>query len=354
MTCGAVVRWHREARGRASSLAFCVVLLLGLAGCWLPVAVRPTVKIGLVAPFEGRYRYVGYDVIYAARLALREVNAVGGVGGYSVELVAYNDSAAPATAVEQVHKLAVDPEVVVVIGHFREETTAAAVDVYREAGIPLVSPAALEPLADAWAGEVLGYFEKASLGRVALVTQGGPLGVAVTDNARRSRVSVVPVVHLPGDGDWVAGVLASGVQAVVCDAVPETCGEAVAALRDAGWEGPFLGGPELAAVDFASVAGEGAGGTLFVTPWPFPQDVPDGAGFVAAYEAVSNGVPPGPLALPAYEAVWLGVDALEQEIAAHGEPTRQGVAMALASTEQGGVAFYWYRVHAGGAAERVP
>ena len=60
--------------------------------------VRPTVKIGLVAPFEGRYRYVGYDVFYAVRLALQEVNAAGGVGGYHVELVAYDDGADPAMA----------------------------------------------------------------------------------------------------------------------------------------------------------------------------------------------------------------------------------------------------------------
>ena len=31
-------------------------------------------KIALLAPFEGRYRDVGYDALYAARLALSEAN----------------------------------------------------------------------------------------------------------------------------------------------------------------------------------------------------------------------------------------------------------------------------------------
>ncbi len=63
-------------------VAYCVLLL---TGCQFPGTVRPTVKIGLVAPFEGRYRYVGYDVIYAVRLALHEANAAGGVGSPPLE-----------------------------------------------------------------------------------------------------------------------------------------------------------------------------------------------------------------------------------------------------------------------------
>jgi len=38
-------------------------------------STQPVVKIGLVAPFEGRYRPIGYEAIYAARLAIREINA---------------------------------------------------------------------------------------------------------------------------------------------------------------------------------------------------------------------------------------------------------------------------------------
>jgi len=114
---------------RCRNLASCLLLLascfLFLTSCSSPLArfpgtVRPTVKIGLVAPFEGRYRYIGYEVIYGVRLALREANHAGGVGGYNVELVAYDDGADPTMASEQARKLAVDPEVVTAIGHFRE------------------------------------------------------------------------------------------------------------------------------------------------------------------------------------------------------------------------------------------
>src|SRR5437773_8430394 len=73
----------RELLSRSAGWLLASALLL-LPAC-VPVT-RPIVKIGLVAPFEGRYRDVGYEVIYAVRLAVREANASGGVAGFAVEL----------------------------------------------------------------------------------------------------------------------------------------------------------------------------------------------------------------------------------------------------------------------------
>ncbi|HEX6385868.1 MAG TPA: ABC transporter substrate-binding protein [Anaerolineae bacterium] len=101
--------------------------------------VDPVVKIGLVAPFEGQYRAVGYDVIYSARLAVRQVNQAGGIGGYRVALVALDDGGNPELALETAASLAIDPAVVAVVGHWRPETTTAAAPVYAEAGLPFIA-----------------------------------------------------------------------------------------------------------------------------------------------------------------------------------------------------------------------
>jgi ABC-type branched-subunit amino acid transport system substrate-binding protein len=344
--------------------------VLLLTACHFPGAVRPTLKIGLVAPFEGRYRYVGYDVIYAVRLALREANAAGGVGGYSVELVAYDDGGDPAMAFEQARKLAVDPQVVAAIGHFREATTAAALGGYAESGIPLVAPAVFDPsltqgeatvyrLGPTGAGLAGALLERVEGGSVALVSDGGPLGAALAERAS--------AIVSPSDANWLPTVLASSADALICDADPLRAGEVALALREAGWRGVFLGGPELAAADFSAVAGAAAEGAVFVTPYPFPADVLDAADFVAAYQALGPHVPPpGSLALPAYEATWVVLEALRQDIAAHGAPTRAGVAAALATVERDGllgriafdsghnwraVPLHWYRVGADGVAD---
>jgi ABC-type branched-subunit amino acid transport system substrate-binding protein len=121
------------------------VVILPTAFCLLLTAcavTRPVVKIALVAPYEGRYRDVGLDVIFAVRLAVREANAAGGVAGYSVELVSLDDSGDEEMAREQARKLATDPLIVGVIGHWLEATTLAAAGDYAEAGLPLLATAA--------------------------------------------------------------------------------------------------------------------------------------------------------------------------------------------------------------------
>jgi branched-chain amino acid transport system substrate-binding protein len=339
---------------RVLGAACCIVLLVG---CQVPGATNHTIKVGLVAPFEGRYRYLGYDLFPAVRLALREANAAGGVGGYGIELVAYDDGADPDMASLQARKLAIDPEVVAVISHFREQTAAAAVPVYTEVGLPLVASGELSPqLASApgviHTGSDTEALAASLLERVtsaALVHDGGILAQALLEIAGDSVGLVVDVSV--ASSDWLDQVLAPGVEQVVCDADPVTCGEVVVALRAAGWEGILLGGPGLAATDFASVGEEAAQGTEFVTPWPLPGDVAESEDFTIAYAQVSGGPPPGPLAMPAYDSAQLILRAIERVIAEGDTPSRENMAAALQAAVQEvpqgsllSAALYWYRI----------
>ena len=332
----------------ATELAL-LLLLLSLAGCQVAGSVRPSAKIGLVAPFEGRYRYIGYDVIYAVRLAIREANAAGGVAGHSIELVAYDDSGDPGAAAVQARKLDVDPQVFGVIGHFRETTTAAALDEYATVGLPLVAPDVygfdatlsegsvyvIAPPAHVLADGILDRALSLGPGSAALVTSGGPLGAAIRDAAQKRDPPVALIVGTYAEGGMTE-VLAEDPGVVIIDASPVDAGDAAALLREAGWRGAIVGGPELAASDFAAVAG-GSVTASCVTPWPLPQGVSGGLAFVEAYTQVSDGLPPGRLALPAYEATWILIEALENAILEHGTPSRQNVAQALELTERSGL-----------------
>jgi ABC-type branched-subunit amino acid transport system substrate-binding protein len=97
------------------------------------------IKIGLVAPFEGRYRAIGYEAIYAARLAIREVNARGGVRGFRIELVALDDRGEDDRATTAARQLIIDPRVMVVIGHYRPTTTAVALNEYCASNLPVLA-----------------------------------------------------------------------------------------------------------------------------------------------------------------------------------------------------------------------
>jgi ABC-type branched-subunit amino acid transport system substrate-binding protein len=112
----------------------CLVLLSSACG-----RVDPVAKVALVAPFEGEHRQVGYDVLYSARLAVREINEAGGIGGTRVALVALDDGGSPETAAAAAESLIVDPAVVAVVGHWLGETTAAAAPLYADNGLAFIA-----------------------------------------------------------------------------------------------------------------------------------------------------------------------------------------------------------------------
>ncbi len=109
-------------------------------------STKPSIKIALVGPFEGRYRDVGIEVIYAVRLAIREANAQGGVGGYTVELMGFDDGGDPDQAMMQAKKVATDSQVVAAVGNWLPSTTQAAAREYDRVGIPFVAMASANDL----------------------------------------------------------------------------------------------------------------------------------------------------------------------------------------------------------------
>lgn len=115
--------------------------------CWLLLpwvlvscySVDPVLKVGLVGPFEGRDRAVGYDVIYSARLAVRQINEAGGIQGHRLALVALDDGGDPELAAQVAAALVIDPGVIAVVGHWLPETTTVAAPIYAEANMPFLA-----------------------------------------------------------------------------------------------------------------------------------------------------------------------------------------------------------------------
>jgi len=92
----------------------CVVVLIALVlgGC-REAEDGNVVRIGLLAPFEGRYREVGYNAYYAAKLALADH------GKPDVELVAVDDGGTVESAMDRARALEGDPlmKAVIVLGY---------------------------------------------------------------------------------------------------------------------------------------------------------------------------------------------------------------------------------------------
>ena len=295
-------RWRR---------VWCAWLLLAnlcaLTAC-LPPALPRVLKIGLVAPFEGRYRYVGYDAIYAARLAVRELNAAGGVGGWMLELVAYDDRADPELARTTARNLVIDADVVAVIGHYQQVSTDAASAVYTEAGMPLLAVGAWLTPTGSESSPVSVWHMLPSPQRVA------------EEMIEAAQVEFSPLTSPPVGGSLSLAAVVGGVFPFNSSLV----------------EGTFLiTSPPSGGIEGGEVWREG---TLFVTPYPLPRDLPGLETWDAAYRGVGPHVPdPGVYALPTYEAVYALAEAIATAVEAGERPTRAGVAAALSGVRRFGL-----------------
>jgi len=276
-------------------------------------------KIGLVAPFEGRYRYVGYDAIYAARLAVREINAAGGAGGWMLELVAYDDRADPELADTTARNLVIDSDVVAVIGHYRQANTEAAGAIYAEAGMPLLVVGAwLTPAATPM------WHMLPSPEQVA----GAMVEAAQSETGYSGELP--PLLSPPAGGILPFGCRPVG--GMLLFDFPVAGG--IFPFNSSLVEGTFLfTSPPLGEIEGGEVWREG---TLFITPYPLPRDLPGLEAWDAAYRGVGPHVPdPGVYALPTYEAVYVLAEAIAA-VAAGERPSRAGVAAALPGVRRTG------------------
>ena len=87
-------------------------------------------------------------MLLAARLAVQQINAAGGVRGRAFELVEEDDQGDVERAVEIAHRLYSDRSVVAVIGHLTSGATMATAPIYNGGEQPVteISPSASNPL----------------------------------------------------------------------------------------------------------------------------------------------------------------------------------------------------------------
>lgn len=131
-------------------LAGFFLLLLLLTACQTNVTpFQDTIKVGLIAPFQGDLASVGESTLNAATIALEEVNEGGGlkIGGrdYIVEIVVGDSEGRPEQAVAVAEKLIHEDNVVALIGPQPSGNAIPVSDVAEAAQIPMISPWSSNP-----------------------------------------------------------------------------------------------------------------------------------------------------------------------------------------------------------------
>lgn len=133
--------------GRAFWLLPILALLLLAAAAVLTVrnseAPAPDdYVIAFAGPLSGDEAYIGQEQLQAVQLAVAEQNARGGILGRKVRVESFDDGNDPARASQIAETLAADDRVLLVIGHYSGEATAAAAPAYEAAGLTVISPSA--------------------------------------------------------------------------------------------------------------------------------------------------------------------------------------------------------------------
>jgi branched-chain amino acid transport system substrate-binding protein len=131
-------------------LAFVLLATVALAACcpkakyectdeWGCATFEPgqTVKVAYVGPMTGPYAAFGTDISRGAELA---VKANPDVEGFEFELVIEDTQGSGEQSASVANKLVSDLQVVAIAGHTFSGSTLAAIPIYEEAGIPMMSP----------------------------------------------------------------------------------------------------------------------------------------------------------------------------------------------------------------------
>lgn len=99
------------------------------------------IRIGTISPNTGSLSAFGQAANNGIKLAVKEINAAGGILGKEIELLVYDDKADPTEAANSFNKLA-DEEVSAVIGAITSGVTSGLVPLANEAEIVLLTPSA--------------------------------------------------------------------------------------------------------------------------------------------------------------------------------------------------------------------
>ena len=102
-----------------------------------------TIKFGVAGAQSGDLASYGLPTVKAAELVVAMYNAKGGINGKKVELLIEDDVCKPEVATNTATKLVADG-VDVVLGHICSGATKAALPIYKEAGIVVMSPSATD------------------------------------------------------------------------------------------------------------------------------------------------------------------------------------------------------------------
>lgn len=103
------------------------------------------IKIGFFAPESGFAAADGASAYDAAQLAVKDINAAGGINSSQITLVNYDDASDPTQAVSIATKLVTQDKVTAVVSGSYSDQTLAAAPIFQRNSVPMLAAYAVNP-----------------------------------------------------------------------------------------------------------------------------------------------------------------------------------------------------------------
>ncbi len=305
------------------------VAAFGLMGV---AQAEDTVKIGTAGPMTGQYASFGAQMKAGFEMAVKDINAAGGVLGKKIEGKVYDDACDPKQAVAVANK-AVGDGIVFMAGHFCSGSSIPASKVYEEEGVVMISPASTNPKLtdeggpnvfrvcgrDDQQGKTAAEFiaKEFPNARVAIFHDKTAYGKGLADEMRKryhelGKKEVMYGAYTAGEKDYsalVSKLKQNKIDLLYLGGYHTEAGLIVRQMREQGMKTRLFSGDALVTQEFWNITGPAGIGTM-MTFSPDPRKNPAAAEVVKKFEAA--GIDPEGYVLYTYAAVQAWKQAAEQ------------------------------------------
>jgi branched-chain amino acid transport system substrate-binding protein len=292
--------------------------------------------IAVAGPITGDLAEFGAQMKRGAEKAVADINKAGGVAGKQLKLEVGDDSCDPKQAVAVANDL-VSKGVIFVAGHFCSGSSIPASAVYHEEGILQITPASTnpkfteDPAAAGWgtvfrtcgrddqqgtfAGGWLAEHYKGK--KIAIVHDKSAYGKGLADLTKEgmNKAGLQEVLYegiTAGEQDYTALVTKlkqSNVDAIYFGGYHPEAALIVRQSREQGLNAPLLSGDSLNTLEFATLAGKAADGTMF-TNAAEARNLPTAVKVVEEFR--KEGFEPEGYTLSTYAAIQVWAAAVEK------------------------------------------
>lgn len=302
--------------------------------CATPVNLSGDIPLGAVFAQSGNASVYGIVQTQAVQLAVDQVNESGYLGENATLTISFADSAgAPDSAIPAMESL-VDAGVVAILGPTLSSEAFAADPVAQEAGVVVMG------VSNTAGGitDMGNYVFRNSLPESSVIPGTVDASIAALDiedvvvlygNDDDFTVSGYDVfidaleindIDILGEATFVRGdvdfsaqltsLLANDPDALVVSALASEAVGIIVQARQAGFDGPIIGGNGFNSLAVLAQAGEASDGVIVGAAWNLASLEPLSAAFIEAYSEAFEGAVPDQFAAQAYTGAWLMATAI--------------------------------------------